>query len=135
MRYDKTSNSQDSAVHALMSIIFGTFFGTVFCALMLVAFSLMFLKVQNIPIDIIPYIVIAIAGLGAFVGAYFTARMSGEKGMLYGILSGALLFVVLFISGMVAVREPVTTITLVKSTLMLLTGAIGGIIGVNKRRR
>ena len=135
MRYDKSTNSDNNKVHAFKAIVFGSCVGALVCILLLVLCSFAFVKMQSISQNIIQTLVVAISGIGAFIGAYITVRIAKVNGMFYGILSAALLFSMLFIAGIIANGENVTTITLVKLTLMLLLGAISGIIGVNKKRR
>ena len=48
---------------------------------------------------------------------------------------GVAAFTVVFVVGVIAVNEPLSFEALVKGLLMTLCGAVGGIIGVNKRRK
>ena len=55
--------------------------------------------------------------------------------MMYGILTGLVLFLVVVIVGVCSSSESVTIATVIKGIAMLLSGAIGGIVAVNKKQR
>ena len=74
------------------------------------------------------------AAIGSFIGSYIAVRISKINGMLYGMACGFVLFVILFIGSLIIAREPLTMMVAIKAILLILVGAIGGIIGVNKKR-
>lgn len=72
--------------------------------------------------------------LASFSGAFISLRKTQEKGLVSGLLVG---FVVIVISCLVllATVRNLGARTLVMSALMLLGGALGGIIAVNKQNK
>ena len=72
--------------------------------------------------------------IGSFVGGWLCARFMKEKGLIWGMLCALAVFVftasVLFIMGV----EP-TVQVLLRLLLMLPAGAIGGVLGVNKKKK
>ena len=64
-----------------------------------------------------------------------TARMIRAKGALFGAITGFVLFAVLFIISVSAAGETLGMATLIKLISMPVAGALGGILGVNLRKR
>ena len=62
-------------------------------------------------------------------------RLAREKGLLIGALTGLLLFVILAIAGFIFVRDAHGSSAILKAAIFLACGAVGGIVGVNLRRR
>lgn len=51
------------------------------------------------------------------------------------MIAGFVMFSVVFIAGLMISNGEISTLVLVKLTLMLLMGTIGGIAGVNKKSK
>lgn len=69
-------------------------------------------------------------------GAFLAGRRAGKHGRRHGIRTGLLcggLLCLLLLCGMVLLKEEWHGALLVRMAAMLLSGAIGGIIGVNTR--
>lgn len=136
MRYRKGDTYSDNQMlNGLRAIVFGTLFGVVLCVLCLLIASFAFVKAKTLPLNLIQIFILIICAFGAFWGGYITVRISKIRGMFYGMLSGLLLFAIQFVAGMIVTHDAITFYTLVKLFLMLLLGAIGGIVGVNKKSR
>ena len=135
MRYDSHAKTEDSLVRAAKAILVGIIVGSIVCVILLMVCSLLFVRVKNIPEAVIGPLTIGIAAIGAFLSGYVAVRIVKIKGLIYGMLSGFLLFVILFVAGLVIARESLTMMTLIKCILSVLMGGIGGIIGVNKRAK
>ncbi len=133
MKYDKSMKMDDAINKRIKGLFIGTLFGTFISIILLILFSMVFIKMKSIPSLAIEPISMVICAISAFLSAYASARIIRENGMVYGIISGFVMFMLMFFSWMIFNREAITTLILVKITLMLLMGAIGGIIGVNKR--
>lgn len=132
MRYDKSENNLTKAVKAILS---GTIMGTFFSILTLVISSFLFVKSQNISATVITPLTMFAIALGAFISGYITARIIKSNGLFWGMIAGFVMFSVVFIAGLMISNGEFSTLVLVKLTLMLLMGAIGGIAGVNKKSK
>ena len=132
MRYDKSENNLTKAVKAILS---GTIMGTFFSILTLVISSFLFVKSQNISATVITSLTMFAIALGAFISGYITARIIKSNGLFWGMIAGFVMFSVVFIAGLMISNGEISTLVLVKLTLMLLMGAIGGIAGVNKKSK
>ena len=132
MRYDKSENNLTKAVKAILS---GTIMGTFFSILTLVISSFLFVKSQSISATVITPLTMFAIALGAFISGYVTARIIKSNGLFWGMIAGFVMFSVVFIAGLMISNGEISTLVLVKLTLMLLMGAIGGIAGVNKKSK
>lgn len=133
MRQGRFSNEEPKPIDALRSVVLGTAAGALMCIVCFIIFALLFVFAKTIPLTMIQPLVMLACALGAFVGGYVTIRLFRMQGMLFGILSGLLLFVLVWIVSAIAIREPLTLQALIKALLMILMGAVGGILGVNKK--
>lgn len=133
MRYNQTSNSSDGFIEAFKAMVLGTLIGSVFCVLFLCLFAFIFVTVKTIPQSMIQGLALLCAAIGAFVSGYVTIRIYRSKGLIYGTSSGILLFLIITIVGFIISRDKFSYITLLKFAIMALSGAIGGVLGVNRR--
>lgn len=134
MRYEAES-SDNKLMHALKAVVIGASAGALLLVLFLLVISGILVAAKSLPQNLLSPIVLVACGLSSFFAGYVCVRIARMRGMLYGILTGLLLFTVVFVEGVIAVNEPLSFEALVKGLLMTLCGAVGGIIGVNKRRK
>ncbi len=72
------------------------------------------------------------AAVGAGIGGYFAARRNKSKGLICGALVAVIMFLVFSVIGAV-LGSSITLMSLIRFVILLLSGVIGGILGVNKR--
>lgn len=135
MKNEKSFKKDVALTNGVKAILVGNLVGTIVCVILLMISSILFVQSKHIPQSILTPLTVVISGIGAFIGSYITVRISKINGMLYGMASGFILFVILFIASLIIAREPLTMMTAIKAILLVLVGAIAGIIGVNKKRR
>lgn len=137
MRYDNKSTGKDSdLVSSIKAIVIGTSVGALACIAFLFLFSFIIVRTNSLPGSLIEGMVIAICAIGAFLAGYVAVRIYKSKGMLYGMAAGLLLFlIILLCSSIILKGGTITMMAFIKGILMVLLGAIGGIFGVNKRKR
>ena len=114
-------------------IYIGVFISTVIFAAAVAAASLCIVKLGSLPnTGTAAFIVTVLCGAAAFAGAWFTARMAGERGLLHGAVISAVC-TALYMTAAVMMKCPVlSAVTAVRVLLLMLCGAAGGIAGVNK---
>ena len=117
------------------AIAIGTILGAISCVLLLMIFSISFVKMKKLPHDIIGIIIIFCAVIGSFFSGYVSLRILRENGLLYGTISGFVLFIILMIASLLVSGGHLTSFTLYKGISMMISGALGGVISVNKRSR
>ncbi len=107
-------------------------------AALIAAFSLVFVLLETIFDSAIVPLALISAALGCFAGAYLCAAMIRRRGLIFGLLTGLLMFVVIWLLGLMCSEGLFGTETAVKLLLLLLSGGAGGYIGgmcQHKRRK
>ncbi len=129
----KNFGNTNPRISCAKSVGIGVLCGVIVCSILLILLAVVFTKSSSPPHNLIDPIMLVCCGLGAFAGGYFSARLSKEKGALYGAASGFLMFIFIFISGLISVRGSLTELTLIRLAAMLISGTFGGIVGVNRK--
>ena len=126
-------NKQQATVPILRPLLVGVCVGVVSCTLLLLGVAALLCQVDVSPAIIAPVAVIA-ATIGALLGGWAAARIAGRRGWLMGCLCGGLLFLILWLWGLS--RGGVEGgYAVIKLAALTLGGAIGGVLGVNRKRR
>ena len=119
---------------AVRSLVTGTIIGTAVSFLVILLAVFFIIKSQAVPYQAIAPISIAAASVGSFCGGYISARLNKSLGMAAGTVCGGIMFVLLAGLGLIT-GGTAGLVTLLRLALMLLFGAAGGVLGVNKRRK
>ena len=131
------SHKEDSSVMVkrfLRPIILGAVVGALCCTLLLAVMAAIVAS-QDIPKAAITPMAMVAAAAGSFIGGIASARIAKEKGLLVGAACGLLLFILVVLSGLAFLKEIRGAYILVKLAVMLVCSALGGVIGVNLRKR
>lgn len=132
---DKRSGSAKPKPYAmLIPVLIGAGIGAVVILLFLILFSLI-LTIQDFgPSAVVPMST-ACVGLGAFAAGFSASKINGKNGMATGTLSGAVLFVLFLLVSLIISGGAISLISFFRLIIMLLTSAIGGILGINLKRK
>lgn len=122
------------AMKKLKTIGWGVGVSALVCAILLLLVSFL-VTVQDIPHKVFPYFAVFSASIGSLAGGFTTSKMEKEKGLFNGLVQGAILAVLLFVIGFFFTGIEVGLIGLLRSVLVVLFGAIGGVIGVNQKKK
>lgn len=87
----------------------------------------------SLSFSLLDTLMIVTLAAGAFFGGYVSARILRENGLLWGLLSGGSMFLLVLLCGVILSGAEFSWLLPVKLSAMLLTGALGGIIGVNQQ--
>ena len=131
------SHKEDSSAMVkrfLRPVILGAVVGALCCTLLLAVMAAIVAS-QDIPKAAITPMAIVAAAAGAFFGGFAAARIAKEKGLLIGGTCGLLLFILVALAGFAFLKEIRGAYILVKLAVMLVLSALGGVIGVNLRKR
>lgn len=116
------------------AVVIGTVIGTVVCLLLLVVMAAI-IAAQDVPsVAVAPMAVIA-AAAGALVGGFFCARIARQKGLLWGALCGLLLYLLILLAGTIWFRDSQSSYWLIKLAILASCGGVGGVLGVNLKKR
>lgn len=109
----------------------GVVFGSIAAVLASAAAAFLFVKLQSANEAALLPAALTAAAAGAFAGGYAGARCSGSMGMAVGAVCGLLMTAVFLAAGLLMGAE-IGMVTLLRSILMMLAGAAGGVVAVNR---
>ncbi len=122
------------AAKILRPLGIGVGVGILICAvILLIAAAVMTTGI--LPMGAVTPVSLAAAAIGAFFGGFVAARLSRERGLLYGAGVGLVLFLLVSCLGIAVLQELRGMMMLLKAALMIGVGALGGILGVNVKKR
>ncbi len=93
------------------------------------------LTVGDVPAMLISPITVLFLAFGSFFGGFASARISGEKGIVCGAVSGIIYFVIVWAAGAFFENYGFGMAALIKAIMIIIAGSLGGIIGVNYNKR
>ncbi len=114
--------------------IFGIISG-ILLTLVFTAFSAaVMVKMQKVMYPAIAPFAIASICIGGFVGGYITARINKNMGMAVGAICGLAVFLIFLGTGAIF-GSKLGIVSLIRGIAAVIAGALGGVLGVNKRKR
>lgn len=130
----RTRQQESSVVYRVVRpLLWGTLVGVLSCLLLLLLMAAV-LSTGDISKAAVTPLAVSAATAGAAVGGFLTARLRGENGLLFGAACGFILFLLVMLAGFIMLHQLRGGYALLKLGLMLAAGAVGGIVGVNRRR-
>ena len=119
----------------IKGIIIGGAAEIIACILLFLLTAFALTKAGYIPDSIISTLTTVLSAASCLSGGFITGRLVKSSGMLTGAATGfILLFIQLLISLISGELSP-TVMIIIKAAAMILSGAIGGIFGVNKKEK
>lgn len=126
-------NGESSHADLIIKLAVGLAAALVTCIILLMLFALILSKIQ--PTDsIILGFTLASQAIAAFVGAFVSAKMNKKSGLMVGAALGAVLFVI-FTAISLILNGNITLLSLLRAAIIIASAALGGITGVNIRKR
>lgn len=102
--------------------------------LILCAFAAL-MSVRDLPHSaVVPISILAVAA-GTILSGYCCARILRERGLLWGLCCGAVIFCLAFFCELMLLGQPIGILALYKFIIYAASGMIGGVLGVNKKRK
>lgn len=115
-------------------LLVGLCVGVLCCTLLLLLAALAIQSVEIPRAAVTPLATVA-AGIGAFAGGLAAALAAGRRGLVMGALCGILLFVIILLAGLARATGIDPGYAAIKLAVLTVAGAIGGVLGVNRKRR
>ncbi len=115
-------------------VLVGLAVGVIVCILMLM---LMAAAVQSVDVPrraTTPLAVIA-GAVGAFAAGLTAAAVTGRRGLPVGAVCGLALFLLILIAGFVRYSGVGGGYALIKLAALLVSGSVGGMLGMNLRKK
>ena len=129
----KLSGKDKSFSSVMLTIIKAAVAGVLISALLLLLFSLVLSK-KDIPLGIINPFTAFIIGAASFVSGYLAAKSVKQRGMAVGAGCGAIIFLFVSLLSFMNTFE-IGILAAIKLIVSVIGGAIGGILGVNCKRK
>ncbi len=123
----KSNNATTNMITMLKAVTFGLLATTV----VLLLFSFLMCK-KDVPFVLLNPFSAGLLMLGSFISGYLAARRIRERGMMIGALCGLIIFLLLLLASFMS-KFDVGLAALIKLVISVVSGAIGGIIGVNAK--
>ncbi|MBQ8348193.1 MAG: TIGR04086 family membrane protein [Ruminococcus sp.] len=124
------SNRQSIWTNSLLSFIASAAVG-ILSTLIITALTALFAFLFISDLRAIRFISLIPLFTGAFSGSFFCGKHRRKKGLIEGIICGVLLYLALLVFGIVFTGS---LAGLKKLLLLVVSGAIGGVTGVNSKR-
>lgn len=118
---------------ALLSSLFGAGLGILTAAGLMALMSLAMAKIDLPAAAIFPMAMVAI-GAGSFAGGFLAAQINGSNGLMCGVISGVVMFLVIWAAGGIFGIGDFSVQAFVRLALTGCAAVIGGIVGVNRIR-
>ncbi|WP_312642237.1 TIGR04086 family membrane protein [Hydrogenoanaerobacterium sp.] len=134
MKQGKSKVEKYGTMKYLKPILTGTLVGAVVITIILMVLSLL-LSLQNIPQMLITPMVLLALAVGSLMGGNFAAKLVREKGLAVGLCCGVLLFLMLLLFGQGISDNGFGIMAAAKLAIALAFSAIGGVMGVNTKKR
>lgn len=125
--------SSRRGAYSAAALFLGASVGALVCGALLLLSSFVFVKLGAVPTGAAPVITTAIGAAGAFSAGWFALKLLKSRGLLMGAAAGLLMFISVLIAGVIAKTQPDVSSALLKCAIFVISGAIGGIMRVNKR--
>ncbi|MBQ3052419.1 MAG: TIGR04086 family membrane protein [Clostridia bacterium] len=125
MKQEKINYSMLIIKATIIEILVAAVFICIFGLLMMI------LELNKIYSPLLANISISIATL---VSSYITSKKIGNKGYLTGLIVGGVTFLIITLISFIIDDGSITTNTLFHLIIIILSGMIGGVLGVNKKQ-
>lgn len=125
MKQEKINYSMLIIKATIIEILVAAVFICIFGLLMMI------LELDKINSPLLANISISIATL---VSSYITSKKIGNKGYLTGLIVGGVTFLIITLISFIIDDGSITTNTLFHLIIIILSGMIGGVLGVNKKQ-
>ena len=107
----------------------------VLCTTLLLLLMALVIRSVDVPRGAVTPLAVVAAGVGAFAAGLTAALAARRNGLLLGAVCGLLLFLIILLAGSLRSGGVDGSFAAVKAAVLTVAGAIGGVLGVNRRRR
>ena len=117
-------------------LLIGLLFGVVTIALLLLIGAFVLWKIRNVDTGLLSGFCLAILIISGCISGWTVGSITRKKGLLFGFFSGLLLFGILFVvSRSCGVCQQFGALSGARLLILLCSGAAGGLLSVNKRKK
>lgn len=117
------------------AVLFSSVCGILVLVILMCLLAAVMMSSGVISADILDYCTVGMVGVATLMSGIISSRITGSAGLVVGSLTGFFIFLIITSVALIFNGEPVSIITLLKLTVAVFAGGIGGIIGVNKKEK
>jgi len=125
------NNIKSSRLYCTLS---SSFVGILVIIVCLFAFSILMTKFDA-PEAMVSFMSSLALCIGAYSGGYIASKRRRQNGLLMGIVTGIAIYFLILVVGLIFAKSSITFGFFSKLILTLICGAIGGIVGINSRKK
>ena len=114
--------------------IFGIISGMILTFIFVLFMAAVMVKMQKVMYDMTGIFAAAALCIGTLGGGYIAARINKSMGMAVGAVCGLAVFLILWAVGAVMGTQT-CIVTLIRGIAAVISGALGGVLGVNKKKK
>jgi putative membrane protein (TIGR04086 family) len=131
MEIEKNINEQSETKKNVIRIIKGSIFSIIISLILLLIFAIL-LCYTNLSENSIKPTILVITGVGILIGSMISAKKIRKNGLINGGMVGAVYIIILYmVSSLTITNFSITINSLTMLIVAIITGMIGGIIGIN----
>lgn len=131
MEIEKNINEQSETKKNVIRIIKGSIFSIIISLILLLIFVIL-LCYTNLSENSIKPTILVITGVGILIGSMISAKKIRKNGLINGGMVGAVYIIILYmVSSLTITNFSITINSLTMLIVAIITGMIGGIIGIN----
>lgn len=119
----------------LKASIIGILSVAVITAVLLCVGAVVLNYMSGIPYGLLDYLTLACLAIGVLIGSYIAAAIMRSGGLMIGLIVGAVILLINLAFGFGFGDGNIGILTAIRTGVLLLCGAAGGIKGVNRKER
>lgn len=112
----------------------GAVFGVALTIVVLLLLAAL-MTVRDVPHTMVEPLAISAASVGSLFGGLVSSRLLGEKGLFAGLCTGAMVALLIVLLSLVSSGLSVGMMMMLRLITILLSSAVGGVLGVNIRKK
>lgn len=115
----------------LITVLMNLLFASIFTLL----YAFVIKQTGNLLRDWTSLSITILVSLSELLAAFITSAKIGKKGLLMGLSSAAIMDAVIALTACLILHQPFGLARIWKMAAILLAGAIGGVLGVNRKQK
>ena len=112
--------SLPSGTKYVKSLLFGIITGALICVMLLALITLLLSKSGLLPTEYLWIVITVILAISGFCGGYISARIYKSQGLLLGMITGLVLFLILTIGSSMGYSGEITAFLLYKALALII---------------
>ncbi|MBC8569579.1 TIGR04086 family membrane protein [Zongyangia hominis] len=133
-RHEQQNQEESFVKTYLKPVGIGLGVGVAVLFVLLLIFSLI-ISAKDFPSGLILPLSLFCLSVGALAAGFVSAKLAGEHGLFYGFCCGLILSILILICTMITGQSYLSVTGIYKFLCAIIFASLGGIFGVNQRRR